>query len=62
MQEILLENGCTEDYGKSAARNKDKVRYVVPGGKVPAHRQKQLTQTLMVRLFKIRKFITNPWL
>jgi len=26
MQEILLENGCTEDYGKSAAKNKDKVR------------------------------------
>jgi len=26
MQEILLENGCTEDYGKSAASNKDKVR------------------------------------
>jgi len=26
MQEILLENGCTEDYGKSAARNKANVR------------------------------------
>ena len=26
MQEILLENGCTEDYGKSADSNKDKVR------------------------------------
>merc|ERR1712113_490177 len=26
MQEILLENGCTEDYGKSAASNKAKVR------------------------------------
>merc|ERR1712038_443923 len=25
MQEILYENGCTEDYGKSAASNKDKV-------------------------------------
>jgi len=26
MQEILLENGCTQDYGKSAARNKANVR------------------------------------
>ena len=26
MQEILLENGCTEDYGKRSPRDKTKVR------------------------------------
>ena len=43
-------------------RYKDTVRCAALSAEVPGRVQQQLTQTLIVRLWKMHLFTTNPWL